>query len=102
MKPSFKLKIQAGAFEDIQEGVNYYNSRQKGLGKRFFQEIRISFSKLKKNPFFQLRYDDVRCLPLKKFPFMVHFTVDEINKIVTIYAVINSHLDPAANWIKKE
>ena len=102
MKPSFKLKIQSAAFEDIQEGVNYYNSKQKGLGKRFFQEIRSSFVTLKKNPFFQIRYDDVRCFPLKKFPFMVHFTVNEKNGIITVYAVINSHLAPAKNWIKKE
>jgi hypothetical protein len=37
-----------------------------------------SFSNLKNNPKrYLVRYDDVRCMPLNKFPFLVHFSIEE-------------------------
>ena len=49
--------------------------------KIFLNSVNNSFSVLKDNPLYQIRYDDVRCLPIKKFPYMAHFTVDEIQQI---------------------
>jgi len=41
-------------------------------------------SVLQKNPFFAIRYSNVRCLPLsKKLPYMLNFTIDEPN--ITVY-----------------
>jgi hypothetical protein len=101
LKQSFNLKIQPEALEDIQEAIYYYNSQQKELGNRFYNEVEKPLELLKRNPFFQIRYDDVRCLPIKRFPFMIHFFITENNKIVIIYAVINTHKNPAKSWIKK-
>jgi len=96
---AFKLKLEPLAKFDIQQEINYYNSKQKGLGKRFYNEVKNAFAAIKKNPFFQIRYDDVHCLPLKVFPAMVHFTINEKNKTIIIRAVINTHKDPDKNWL---
>ena len=61
---------------DIQESVNWYNQQQKGLGRKFYMEVLDGIDSLAKNPFYKICYDAVHCLPLKKFPFMVHYTVD--------------------------
>lgn len=95
-----KAKIAPRAHDDIQQGINYYNEQEKGLGKKFHAEVKSSIASIKKNPFYQIRYDKVRCLPVHKFPFMIHFTVDEENNIAIIYAVINTSLDPNASWLK--
>jgi len=42
------------------------------------------------HPFYQVRYKNVRCLPMKKYPYMIHLTVDEKERIVTIRAVIHT------------
>ena len=97
---AFKLKIEPLAKFDIQSEINYYNSKQKGLGKRFHSDVKTCFNAIKINPFYQVRYDDIHCLPLKKFPAMVHFTIDELAKIVTVRAVINTNKDPDSNWVK--
>lgn len=98
---AFKLKLEPLARLDIQQEINYYNSKQKGLGKRFHSEVKAAFTAIKKNPFYQVRYDDVHCLPLKVFPAMVHFTINEKNNTVIIRAIINTHKNPDKNWVKE-
>ena len=96
---AFKLKIEPLAKFDIQTEINYYNTKQKGLGKRFHAEVKTYFDSIKSNPFYQIRYDDIHCLPLKTFSAMIHFTIDELNNCVTIRAVVNTNKNPDTNWI---
>lgn len=96
----FKIKIEPEAHRDIQEGIDWYNKQQDGLGRQFYAEVKTSIEELKTHPFFQVRYDDVRCLPLKKYPYMIHFTVDEENKQVIVRAAFNTSRDPEI-WKKR-
>jgi hypothetical protein len=91
----YKLNIKPQAHRDIQEGIDWYNSQQPRLGIRFHTVIKQEFETLRKNPFFQVRYDGIRCLPLKKFPYMIHFVVEEENKRIVVLGIINTHKDPA-------
>ena len=91
---SFKIKIEPEAVDDIQSGIFWYNKRQAGLGKKFLSELKLQINLLKTNPFFQIRYDKVRCLPFRSFPFMIHFTVNEIENLVIIHAIFNTHRNP--------
>jgi hypothetical protein len=95
-----EFKLEPGAKVDIQNEINYYNEQQKGLGKKFHSEVKHYFKAIKKKPFYQIRYNNIRCLPLKKFPIMIHYTVDEDLERITILAVINTYRDPKEYWIK--
>lgn len=79
---------------------NYYNQQQPEPGEYFLNSVNNSFSILETNPFYQIRYDDVRCLPIKKFPYMTHFTVDEIKQVVKVYALVNTYRNPDKFWKK--
>jgi predicted ester cyclase len=91
---AFKIRIEPEAHQDIQEAIDWYNQQQQGLGRGFHTEVKSSFKKLKIHPFFQVRYDNVHCFPLKKFPYMIHYTVDEGNKQIIIRAVFNTSRKP--------
>ncbi len=86
---------------DVQEIISYYNSKQQGLGEAFFEELQGKYRSLKINPLFQKRYEDIRCLPLKRFPYMVHYSVDENTKTVHIEAVYGTAQDSKTNWKKR-
>lgn len=96
----FKIKIEPEAQLDIQEGIEWYNEHQKELGEKFYLAVISRIDTLAENPHFEIRYDQVRCLPIKKFPFMIHFTVDESKNIVIIRAVFHTSLNPE-NWNKR-
>lgn len=59
------------------------------------------FTSIEINPFFQIRYDDVHCLPVKKYPYMIHFTVNEADNLVTVRAVFHTSQDPK-KWTKRK
>ena len=95
----FTLFIDPTAKADIQDAVSYYNSKTKDLGKKFHSEVKNAFKSLSNNPHFQIRYNHVRCLPLKKFPFLIHYQIDVEQNTITVYAVLHTSLD-TSNWLK--
>ena len=91
----YKAIILPLAKQDISEAANWYNSKQKGLGKRFTQEVRSKVLLISQNPKISaVRYDDVPAAVLDVFPFMIHYTVDDQNKTVIISAVFHTSLNP--------
>jgi len=88
------FKVNPEAKADIQHQIHYYNDQQKGLGKRFHADVKQTFADIRKNPFYQKRYKNIRCMPLNKFPAMVHFTINEKSKTITVRAVFHTSLDP--------
>ena len=94
------FKVNPQAKIDIQEQIHFYNDKQVGLGKRFHNDVKTTFKSILKNPFYQIRYNNVRCLPLKKIPAMVHYTLDENKKQITIRAVFHTSQAPQ-RWIKR-
>ena len=95
---AFKIVITLKAQIDILEGIEWYDKQAYDLGKRFYQTIQANFKILCINPFFQVRYEDVRCLPLEKYPYMVHFVIDEEREQVIILGIICTHRGPK-NWV---
>ncbi len=90
----YKIQIEPEVQLDIQDAVAWYNSQQKGLGRKFYNEVKKHLKHLKINPYFQIRYENVRCLPIRKFPYMIHFTVNELDKIIKVHAVTGTSRDP--------
>ncbi len=93
----YDIFIEPLALQDIQKAIDYYDEQQIGLGDAFEEILDNHFTSIEINPFFQIRYDDVHCLPVKKYPYMIHYTINEADKIVTIKAVFNTSKDPQ-NW----
>ena len=98
---TFELKFDPLAQEDIQKIISYYNSAQEELGQEFFTELKEYYTSLKTNPFYEIRYSNVRCLPLKRFPYMIHFVVDETSKVVKIRAVFGTS-ESTVHWSKRK
>lgn len=88
----FNVVVEPAALADIQQAIDYYDDKQPGLGKRFESTIDHVAGLLTDNPYYQVRYDAVKCVLLNKYPFMVPFTVDEKEHIVTIIAVFYTFL----------
>jgi hypothetical protein len=73
---AFKLIYAAEVYDDLQQSIDWYNERQTGLGTRFFKAVKEQIQRIKKTPYgFAVRYDDVRCAKLKRFPHMIHFKI---------------------------
>ncbi|MBO6523658.1 MAG: type II toxin-antitoxin system RelE/ParE family toxin [Balneolaceae bacterium] len=91
---AFTTVLDPRAMQDIQQAIDYYDEQQPGLGEQFEDFVNECLVQLEQNPFFQIRYDDIHCFPLKKYPYMIHFLIDEHKQLITVMAVFNTAKDP--------
>ncbi len=98
---AYKLVIDVGALQDIQDTTDWYNEQSHGLGGRFQKQAKSQINTLKEHPLaYSIRYTDVQCMLIKKFPFLVHFIVDDTKLTVEVFAVIHTSRNPKI-WEEK-
>jgi ParE toxin of type II toxin-antitoxin system, parDE len=82
---SFTVIFSPDAIDDVEQTVDYYEKKQPGLGKRFATQLQLTLNAVKRNPFFaSVRYNDIRCAGIKKFPYLVLYQINEDELLVTI------------------
>jgi len=98
---TFKVKIEPEALADIQEITDWYNEQKVGLGKRFQKTAIKQINSLNKDPqIYAIRYKEIRCVLIKKFPYMAHFYINDESHGVEVLAVISTDRNPKI-WIEK-
>jgi|SRR5690348_5734303 mRNA-degrading endonuclease RelE of RelBE toxin-antitoxin system len=99
--PNYVVKIDLDAFQDIQKATDWYNEQVPELGSRFQKQVKQQINSLKTNAQnYGIRYKNVRCMIIKKFPFLVHYTIENSTKTVNVFAVIHMSRNPTI-WEKK-
>jgi plasmid stabilization system protein ParE len=100
--PRYQIKISPEALSDIQEATDWYNEQLNGLGARFQKQTVKQINKLASSAgLYHIRYNDVRCMVVRKFPFLIHFTLNSEQNIVTVYAVFHTSRNPQI-WYKRK
>ncbi|MFY9150663.1 MAG: type II toxin-antitoxin system RelE/ParE family toxin [Prolixibacteraceae bacterium] len=89
------------ANQDIKDSASWYELQQKGLGRKFIGEIREKVYFIRQYPeSFTVKYGNIRTAVLINFPFMIHYFIDDINKIIVITAVLHMSRNPNV-WQKR-
>ena len=87
----FKVEYNPDFYNDIIEAVEWYNFKQSGLGDRFFEIVKKQTLQLSKSALhFAIKYDNIRCFCIEKFPYLVHYRVDELSMTVKVEALIHT------------
>lgn len=95
----YKIRIDQDALQDIVDASSWYEEQSAGLGKRFKTQVIKQINDLKKNPLlFSVRFSDVFCARVNKFPFLIHYVVEA--DCVYIFAVFHTSRDPRI-WDKR-
>jgi hypothetical protein len=91
----FTVEYNPDFYNDIVEAVDWYNEKQAGLGDRFFRIIKQQTAKLSTSALHSaIKYDDIRCLTMDKFPYLIHYRVNEQTKTVKVEAMFHTSRDP--------
>lgn len=90
MSRQFSIAFDARFVKDLKEARAWYDQQTEGLGEKFYKAVAESLIIIKRNPLFQIRYDDVRCYAVKKYPYLIHFTVDETEMKIIVRAIIHT------------
>lgn len=98
---NFKVKLLPDAFLDIKEIIDWYNRAQGGLGKKFYESLKSKLKTISTNPIhFQLSFKESRSASIDKFPYQIHFKVDELSRLVIVFAITHTSRNPRI-WKEK-
>jgi mRNA-degrading endonuclease RelE of RelBE toxin-antitoxin system len=92
---SYILKIDIDAFKNIQDTCEWYELQSKGLGQRYKKQTKKQIQSLKQDPYqFSIKYNEIRCRKIEKFPFLIHYRIDDTTKIIIVFAVFHTSRNP--------
>lgn len=97
----FKVSIFNEAANDFNKALDFYKTINVVVAKKFNKSTKEALNDLKKNPFYQIRYDDFRLKTVKGYPYVFHFTVDDKLQRVFVYGLKNTFQNPETSYIKK-
>lgn len=93
---NYEVLFRTEAEIDLLDAVVYYEEKLKGLGNEFIKYFESVLEIISNQPeSFPIVYKNVRRALLRKFPFGVHYIIEE-NKIIVI-AIFHFSRDPK-NW----
>jgi len=92
---SFSVRLSTKAYLDAKEIVEWYNNEKTGLGADFYTHLTKKINSIKKHPFFYPEiFNDVRQTSLDKYPYHIHFIVNELENEITIYGITHTRRNP--------
>ena len=97
----YNVKIEPEALADIQDITDWNNEQKSDLGRRFQKTAIKQIDSLNRDPhIYAIRYKQIRCVLVKKFPYMVHFFINDDTITVEVLAIISTNRNPKI-WLEK-
>ncbi|MCS3867239.1 plasmid stabilization system protein ParE [Chryseobacterium ginsenosidimutans] len=90
----YKIVLSPKAEIEIDDAINYYSKFSKSAATSFKKQLSDSYRKIRQNPFFEKKYNDVRILPFSKYPYIIIFRIDETAKKAFILSIFCTHQNP--------
>ncbi|NVO02306.1 MAG: type II toxin-antitoxin system RelE/ParE family toxin [Bacteroidetes bacterium] len=92
---SYSFVIRSSVKADIINAADYYKKINPKLAKQFLFRIREAKVYISQSPLgFQIKYNQVRTLLLKQFPYHIHYIIDDTKQLIIILAVIHAYKNP--------
>jgi len=92
---AYSIKAKRQADKDVEEAMDWYEEQRPGLGAEFLFEFLAFCDKISRHPtHFTPKYPPYRRSLMKKFPYAIHFAVNEKAKEVVILAIWHIKRDP--------
>jgi plasmid stabilization system protein ParE len=92
---SYTLVNRPSVKSDIIEVVNYNKQINPAIAKQFLYRLKEAKTYIQNAPLsFQVKYNQVRTLLLKQFPYHIHYLVDDTKQQIVILAVVHAYKNP--------
>lgn len=99
---AYEIDFSPAAEAHLNFYFSFYEGKVPGLGLRFHTLVDNHLLTLKTVPYMHVRYDEIRCVPVLGFPFMLHYSVIADKNLVRVHALIHTSRNPSENWNKDD
>jgi plasmid stabilization system protein ParE len=92
----YDIELSQKATLELDEAFNWYNAKIEGLGIRLLREIDAHLSQIITNPnIYQIRFEeDIRVAPLKVFPYLIIYWIDQEKEKIVILSIFHVSRNP--------
>lgn len=98
----YRLEFNPDFYHDLEQAIDWYEEQKPGLGKKFYLSVKKQTFRLKTEPLkFAVRYDDIRCVHLKQFPYLIHYRIELDKTLVKVEALLHTSRNPDEWWGRK-
>ena len=91
---TFKIAISPRAQREIENAIDFYKMYSLNAPGYFISSLNDSYTMLANNPFFAVRYKNVRAIKVRRFPYALFFTIDESENRVRVLSCFHTKQDP--------
>ena len=91
---NYSLYFSEIAENDIEKALYFYENINESVVNHFKNQLNQVLEAISINPFYQIKYKNIRALPFKSMPYIVLFEVYENEKMVYIYSIFNTYHNP--------
>jgi toxin ParE1/3/4 len=74
---AYKIIVSPKVQREIENAIEYYELYSQTASKNFKIELQLTYDLLASNPFYQIRYKNIRALKINKFPYELFFVINE-------------------------
>lgn len=95
------IQFNKEARQELLNAIDYYESKQKGLGLHFNTTVNQTISKILAFPkVFPIVYNDKRKAVLKPYPYLIIYEYEIKEGVIYILSIFHSRQDPII-WKKR-
>lgn len=91
---AYKIIVSPRTQKEVENAIDYYSSLSDDAPLNFVQAVKETFDSLSVNPFFRIRYKNVRALKINKFPYSIYFVINKNEQIVRVLSCFHNKLNP--------
>lgn len=91
---AYKITIAPRTQKEYEHAIEYYALHSQDAPINFIEAVEKAYNILAQNPLLRIRYKNVRAIKLKRFPYLIYFTVNEQNKTVKILSCFHCKRNP--------
>lgn len=91
---AYKIIVSPRAQKEIENAIDYYALYSVDAPINFIASLKEAYNTLETNPFFRVRYKNVRALKIKKFPHSLYFIINEDKNIVRVLSCFHNKRNP--------
>jgi plasmid stabilization system protein ParE len=91
---AYKISVSPRAQKEIENSIDYYALYSADAPGIFIAVLKEAYATLEINPFFRVRYKNIRALKIKRFPHSLYFIINEDKNTVRVLSCFHNKRNP--------
>ena len=91
---AYNIIVSPRAQQEIEDAIDYYSLHSADAPSIFISSLRDAYRVLSQNPFYRIRYKNIRAVKLSKFPYVLYFIINEKLNTVRVLSCFHSKRNP--------